>query len=455
MKAFVREVTRMFRAYANAFALESMALQAAMVMPALLLQKPHPKSKAADHTKHLELRLLRWNEVDLESLMDEGCTIQRQFDQRCNNYRRTAQQTAQIFARHMMEGRVRAALRLISEDNSNGLLHLDSCVNSDSSETVRDILYKKHPLRKPLKQSAIITSEVPPDEPHPILFDRLDGQLIHSTALRTDGAAGPSGLDASAWKRMCTSFKSASMELCDALASTAKWICTSYVDPSGLSAFVACRLIALDKCPGVRPINISEVARHIIGRAIANTITDNIQAAAGPLQVCAGQLSGCEAAVHAMHRVYESTETEAIILVDAANAFNSLNRQVALQNIRQLCPPLSKALFNTYREDIQLFIDGEILLSQEGTTQGDPLAMAMYAIAITPLIRQLEDETIKQIWYADDATAGGRLAPLRAWWDLIVNRGPDYGYHPNASKTWLIVKESMLEEAQRSLRILV
>ena len=26
--------------------------------------------------------------------------------------------------------------------------------------------------------------------------------------------------------------------------------------------------------------------------------------------------------------------------------------------------------------------------------------------------------------------------------------GPDYGYHPNAKKTWLIVKEDYLEEAK-------
>ena len=123
---------------------------------------------------------------------------------------------------------------------------------------------------------------------------------------------------------------------------------------------------------------------------------------------------GCEAAVHAMHHVLESPETEALIIVHAASAFDSLNQQAALQNICCFCPPLSKALINTYREDIQQFIDGGILLSQEGTTQGDSLAMAMYAIAITPLNRQLEDETIKQIWYADDATAGEKLAPLKA-----------------------------------------
>ena len=91
---------------------------------------------------------------------------------------------------------------------------------------------------------------------------------------------------------------------------------------------------------------------------------------------------------------------------------STLNRQAALRNIRHLCPPLSKILINTYREDVRLFIDGETLLSQEGTTQGNPLAMAMYAIAVNPLIHQLKHDTTKQIWFADDATAGGKLNNL-------------------------------------------
>ena len=90
-------------------------------------------------------------------------------------------------------------------------------------------------------------------------------------------------MDAAAWKRLCTSFKTASTELYDALAATARKLCSHYVDPSGISAFVACRLIALDKCPGVRPIGVGETARRIIGRAIAKAISDDIQEAAGPL----------------------------------------------------------------------------------------------------------------------------------------------------------------------------
>ena len=72
------------------------------------------------------------------------------------------------------------------------------------------------------------------------------------------GAAGPSGVDALGWRRFCTSFK-ASCDLCHSLASVARRLCTSYVDPSSLSAFVAGRLIALDKNPGVRPIGVGRL----------------------------------------------------------------------------------------------------------------------------------------------------------------------------------------------------
>ena len=282
--------------------------------------------------------------------------------------------------------------------------------NSANPETVREALKKKHPPGQSGIKSAIFSPSTPATQPHPVLFDRIDGDLIRNTV--ADGAAGPSRLNAAALKRLCMSFKFAFTDLSEAVAATARCLCTSYVDPARISTLVACHLIALDKCPGVRPIGIGEAVRGVIGRAAATTIGEDIQAAAGPLQVCAGHLAGCEAAVHAMRQVFESPETEAVILVDTSNAFNTLNWKVALQNINSLCPSLAKIIINTYQDDVQLFIDGETLLSQEGTTQGDPLVMAMYAIAISPLIRRLEDEHAKHVWFADDATAGGDLAHL-------------------------------------------
>ena len=96
------------------------------------------------------------------------------------------------------------------------------------------------------------------------------------------------GVDAYAWRRFCSSFKSASADLCNALAGVVRRLCTSRVDPEGLSGFVACRLVPLDKNPGVRPIGIGEVPRRIIAKSILKVIGNDVQEAAGPLQACAG-----------------------------------------------------------------------------------------------------------------------------------------------------------------------
>ena len=315
------------------------------------------------------------------------------------------------------------------------------------SKSVRETLLDKHPCGRPLDPHAVVPPVSSAFDPHPVYFDRITGSLIRSIALHVDGAAGSSNLDAHGWRRICTSYHAASADICNALASLARRLCTDYVDPAGLTAFTACRLIALDKCPGVQPIGVGEVVRWIIGKAILSVIGVEIQQSAGSLQLCAGQPSGCEAAIHALRHIFDDVTTEAALLVDASNAFNNLNRQLALANISALCPAFSRILINTYRNDANLFVGGETILSQEGTTQADPLAMAMYALALVPMITHLSD-IVKQVWYADDAAAAGHLTDLHTWWDILCDIGPQFGYFVNSSKTFLIVKETHLPMAR-------
>ena len=77
----------------------------------------------------------------------------------------------------------------------------------------------------------------------------------------------------------------------------------------------------------------------------------------------------------------------------------------------------------------------------EGTTQGDPLAMSMYAISLQPLISLLHNRgTAKQCWFADDAIGPGPLEEVKQWWDELREAGPPLGYYPNSKKCWLVVK---------------
>ena len=204
-------------------------------------------------------------------------------------------------------------------------------------------------------------------------------------------------------------------------------MCTEDIHPDTLTEYIACRLIPLDKGltkdlkPGVRPIGVGEVLRRIVGKLLIRVIKDDIIDAVGPLQTCSGLKGGIEAAIHAMRETYNKPETEAVLLVDAENAFNNLNRKVALQNIRQLCPPFYQYLHNTYQEPAKLVIPGtdthEIIYSDEGYTQGDVCVMGLYGLGIKPLISDLDEvitpEECIQAWYADDSSSAGGLNQMK------------------------------------------
>ncbi|XP_066931552.1 uncharacterized protein [Clytia hemisphaerica] len=158
------------------------------------------------------------------------------------------------------------------------------------------------------------------------------------------------------------------------------------------------------------------------------------------------------AEIKGLRVIFDSNETEAIILVDASNAFNSLNRKAALHNIRIMCPQFSFILTNMYRIPVRMIVHGSRdILSVEGTTQGDNLAMSFYALGITPIIDFLKDKvkSVKNVSLADDITGAGKLSDLKVWWETLIEEGKKYGYFVNESKSWLIVKErEKMESAQ-------
>ena len=79
----------------------------------------------------------------------------------------------------------------------------------------------------------------------------------------TKGAGGNSRLDPEQYRHLLTSnkYKKENKELRVQLATLARLLATEHLDLNTLEAFVAGRLISLDKNPGVRPIGIVEVIR--------------------------------------------------------------------------------------------------------------------------------------------------------------------------------------------------
>lgn len=61
------------------------------------------------------------------------------------------------------------------------------------------------------------------------------------------------------------------------------------------------RLVALDKCPGIRPTGIGEVWRRLLAKYLLSVAASEATEACGTDQLCAGLKSGIERAIHAMN----------------------------------------------------------------------------------------------------------------------------------------------------------
>ena len=441
---FIKEITRIVQLFTTESKWTRLALSMLHIFIPLMLQKPSAKSKARDHTKYLDKRLKLWNQGDFDSLLSEIREIQKKLRRSQDKKKETREKA---FYRLMLLGKVGQAMKFVnSEDDTRGVHSL--------TEDIKRLLQEKHPKQREVLQEILLPETA--NEPEPVIYEGIDGMSVYKAAKQIQGSGGPTLIDADGWRHiLCSkSFGKASSELCDTIADLAKKLCREKIPPDILQEFIANRLIPLDKGvdkegnPGVRPIGIGEILRRIIGKVVVGYIREDIIEAAGPLQTCAGLKSGIEASIHAMRKIFQKDETERLLLVDAENAFNNLNRKGALHNVRELCPPFYRFLANTYQKPSKMIINDQekvdSVLSEEGSTQGDVGAMAMYAIGIRPLINTLQEQTdpskCQQVWYADDSSGAGKLIEIRKWWDILNKDGPKYGYFPKPSKTILIIK---------------
>ena len=186
-------------------------------------------------------------------------------------------------------------------------------------------------------------------------------------------------------------------------------------------------------------------------KTICLVTREDVEDICGSDQLCACTQCALEGAIHAANNLFNENEW-GLLLVDARNAFNSLNRSSLLWNVRVLWPRASRFIYNTYKGHSPLIIKGssEIISSGEGIIQGDPLSMFIYAVGSLPLIKalKLSNHSCTQIWYADDASALSELSAIRDWFDCLLASGPKFGYFPEPKKCCLVVKESILLQAR-------
>ena len=345
-KLFIREVTFWLKQFNSSNSkYNSMAMKVFMVLPGLLLKKPFQASKCKDHTETLSRRLEIWKRGDIKGIADEVYYIQKRLKTTQRN--NSSEDQARVFAKLLLQGKVKNALKLLEEDPSYGCLPF--------TETIEKELKQLHPTMAAPDRTALLFG---PKETIPeVAYKSITEDVVTKTAGRLNGSAGLSGLDAEVFKRMlCLQhYAQDGKMLREEISLMCFRLCTMHHCPGLLAPLTSCRFLALDKNPGVRPIGVGEVLRRLLGKCIVHAFKDPIKETAGNLQTCAGFEAGAEAAIHAMKELYEEENSEAV-MIDASNAFNSMNRAVALNNIQVLCPTIATYLINTYRQPSRLFV---------------------------------------------------------------------------------------------------
>jgi hypothetical protein len=95
-------------------------------------------------------------------------------------------------------------------------------------------------------------------------------------------------------------FGAESEALRDSLAGLAKWLANEHPLWAAYRPLMACQLVALNKCPGVQPVGIGKVYRHLMAKCLLEVAGHQATAAAGNLNLCTGLPTGIEGAIHAV-----------------------------------------------------------------------------------------------------------------------------------------------------------
>ena len=124
-------------------------------------------------------------------------------------------------------------------------------------------------------------------------------------AHRIRGGAVPGGTDAQAWQDWLIRFGAHSDRLRDSVARLSRSIANTKIPWNYIRALMANRLIALDKCPGIRPMGIGECPRRVVGKALMLAAGEDVKSICGKDQLCSGVEACTEGTIHAMNFSFE------------------------------------------------------------------------------------------------------------------------------------------------------
>jgi hypothetical protein len=202
--------------------------------------------------------------------------------------------------------------------------------------------------------------------------------------------------------------------------------------------FCGARIIGIPKKPvGIRPIAVGEVLRRLAAKCLVQQFQAEVVEHLLPHQLGVGVPNATEIIAHAVRAwAAKATNDESLILIDFANAFNTVDRQKMLEAVSKDAPQFLPYANYCYGAPTPLIGQGFQLSSCEGTQQGDVCGPLFFAVTLQQLIRVTcpANPFAWDRFYLDDGTLCGKSSVVEEMFQSIQQRAPDYGLRVNVHK---------------------
>ena len=187
---------------------------------------------------------------------------------------------------------------------------------------------------------------------------------------------------------------------------------------------------AIKKDGGLRPIAVGNLMRRLVGKCCVARLQERAAGILSPHQVGVGVRGGAEGIVHATRKILKENPTLWCLQADFINAFNLVDRDAAFSQVLEKFPEILSWVTTCYGQASHLLFGSELLSSERGFHQGDPLASLLFCLVLQPLLKLIKErlpDLALNAWYLDDGTLVGTAEQLREVVDLLQAEGPKNG----------------------------
>ena len=323
---------------------------------------------------------------------------------------------------------------------SDAVRAFSSCGVHPLSDEVCQILLDKHPQ---------IRSDSPPAKIPQFLEFGTDEVEAVLKSFPNGTSGGPSGIAVQLFLD-CLTCGQLKESLLQALAKFCELFAKGIFPIPVAQFYGGARLIPLAKKDGgVRPMAIGETLRRLTCKLMLNCIRAQVLPVFLPHQMGVGVTGGAEAIIHALAGFSKSLKNDEVILqVDFMNAFNMVNRNIIMEQVKLHFPSLVNLVNVLYANEGRLLMGkGKTFWSCLGVQQGCPLGALLFALVLNILIAKikLKNPDLKlNLWYLDDGHIIGNVDEILSVLKVIEIEGPHLGLFLNLSKC--VVYGSSLDE---------